>query len=79
MVKVNWTRQAIENIHEIREYFGNQSKRFAEQLTDKLFQKAENLAQFPQMGRIVPEIGKPEIRELIFRNYRIIYHLVSSS
>ncbi|KAA5545795.1 type II toxin-antitoxin system RelE/ParE family toxin [Adhaeribacter rhizoryzae] len=79
MVKINWTRQAIENIHEIREYFGHQSKRFAEELTDKFFEKAESLAKFPQIGRVVPEIGKPEIREVIFRNYRIIYHLVSTS
>ena len=79
MVKVNWTRQAINNLYEIREYFQPQSKRFVEQLTDKIFEKAKALEQFPQMGRVVPEIGNSEVRELIFRNYRIIYHLVSSS
>ena len=26
------------------------------------------------MGRIVPEYNKDEIREIIFQNYRIIYH-----
>lgn len=79
MAKVNWTRQAIENIYEIREYFNYQSKQFADQLTDKLFEKAKKLEQFPKMGRVVPEIERPDIRELVFRNYRIIYHLVTSS
>ncbi|PSR54369.1 type II toxin-antitoxin system RelE/ParE family toxin [Adhaeribacter arboris] len=72
-------RQAIENIHETREYFSYQSRQFADQLTDKLFEKTKNLEHFPQIGRIVPEIDKPEIRELIFRNYQIVYLIVSDS
>ena len=48
-------------------------------LTDKIFEKAKKLEQFPQMGRVVPEIGRSEIRELIFRNYRIIYHLITKT
>lgn len=28
-------------------------------------------------GRMVPELERPEIRELIYKNYRIIYHVVS--
>ena len=27
---------------------------------------------------MVPEIGRPEIRELIYKNYRIVYHVVSN-
>jgi plasmid stabilization system protein ParE len=36
---------------------------------------AERLVQFPQRGRIVPEINDPAFRELIFGTYRVIYHL----
>lgn len=77
MVKVNWTRQAIEDIYEIREYYRTRSEKYAEKLTDKIFEKADNLDQYPQMGRMVPELERSEIRELIFKNYRIIYHVVS--
>jgi len=28
------------------------------------------------MGRIVPELDEPNIRELILRNYRIIYRIL---
>ncbi len=79
MVKVNWTRQAIEDIYEIREYYRPRSEKYAEQLTDKIFEKANNLVQYPQMGRMVPELERPEIRELIYKNYRIIYHVVSDN
>ena len=28
---------------------------------------------FPEIGRIVPEYGDPKMREIIYRNYRIVY------
>ena len=31
------------------------------------------LGRFPRMGRVVPEIGDEAIREVIYRQYRIIY------
>jgi plasmid stabilization system protein ParE len=31
------------------------------------------LAQFPHIGRMVPEFAQPSIRELILQNYRIVY------
>jgi toxin ParE1/3/4 len=31
------------------------------------------LAQFPFLGRIVPEENDETVREIIFRSYRIIY------
>jgi len=30
---------------------------------------------FPEIGRIVPEIGDPKIRELIIYSYRLIYEI----
>jgi len=35
----------------------------------------ENLIQFPKMGRIVPELENLEIREIIYRNFRVVYRL----
>ena len=38
--------------------------------------KVDLLAQFPQLGREVPEENDENIRELIFRSYRIIYQVL---
>jgi plasmid stabilization system protein ParE len=40
-----------------------------------LIQHTKGLAQFPERGRIVPEFGDDAIREIIVRNYRIVYRL----
>ncbi len=75
MVKIRWTKQAIEDVHLLREFYLNRSEKFTEELTDKIFEKVNSLAQFPNLGRMVPEIGNKHIRELIYHNYRIIYHI----
>lgn len=43
----------------------------------KLISKVDSLAQFPQVGRIVPEKNDETVREIIFRPYRIIYKVLS--
>lgn len=35
----------------------------------------ERLEAFPNIGRIVPELGDPAVREIILGNYRIIYRV----
>jgi toxin ParE1/3/4 len=35
----------------------------------------ERLADFPNSGRVVPELKDPAIREIIFGNYRIVYRV----
>jgi plasmid stabilization system protein ParE len=33
------------------------------------------LAQFPDLGRVVPEVGRAEVREIIFGSYRVVYRV----
>ena len=33
----------------------------------------KRLAQFPDSGRVVPEFQDPELREVLWRNYRVVY------
>ncbi len=40
---------------------------------NELFDSVERLADFPESGRVVPEVGVRRIRELIFGAYRVIY------
>ncbi|MBD2766613.1 type II toxin-antitoxin system RelE/ParE family toxin [Hymenobacter sp. BT664] len=43
---------------------------------DGIFAKVEQLLSFPQLGRMVPELGRPTVREVFYRQYRIIYQLM---
>jgi plasmid stabilization system protein ParE len=40
-----------------------------------LVSKTRILSQFPELGREVPEVGDPAVREIIVRSYRVIYRV----
>jgi toxin ParE1/3/4 len=48
----------------------------AERFGMELIHKALSLASLPERGRIVPELGLGEVREIIFKSYRIVYRIV---
>ncbi len=45
------------------------------QFIKSLIQAAIDLENMPYLGRIVPEIGNEQIREIIYRSYRIVYRI----
>ncbi len=47
------------------------------QWAEKIFNSVEILSEFPESGRVVSEIDRKEIRELVQGNYRVIYKVKS--
>ncbi len=74
MVKIKWSDTAISNLKGIIEYLSHDSPQYADYFYERIFESIDNLKSFPEMGRRVPEIKDPNMRELILQNYRIVYH-----
>ncbi len=72
---VKWTDEALENLWEIEKFVGRDKSNKAESFVNNLIEKGESIAWNPHIGRMVPEISNPEIRELIVKKYRIIYRV----
>jgi toxin ParE1/3/4 len=51
----------------------------AEIFATRAFVATDRLGMFPFSGRVVPEFESPDVRELIFGNYRIIYEIFGDS
>jgi len=62
-------------LFEIEDYISQDSPERAEKFVVQLIEHAETLSDKPLRGRTVPEISNPDIRELIFRKYRIVYRI----
>lgn len=73
MEKIIWTKLALQDIIDIEEYIAKNSELYAKQTIETFFRRVQLLIDFPSAGRIVPEINKTKIRELIEGNYRIVY------
>lgn len=78
MVNIHWTEASVEDLRLIHDYISKDSRLYADRLIEKIIDRVDQLHRFPKSGRVVPEIDKSEIRELIEGNYRIIYKLSPS-
>lgn len=74
-MKVVWSPLAIDKASEIAEYIAQDKPSAAERWVDAVFSKVGQLKFSPEIGRIIPEIGNKQFRELIYGNYRIIYRI----
>jgi plasmid stabilization system protein ParE len=73
VAEVVWTPRAHADLAAIGAYHAQSAPGYAEVLVRKLMHAAERLEVFPLSGRVVPEIGDESLREVIHRNYRIVY------
>jgi plasmid stabilization system protein ParE len=68
------TEQAQDELEAIVEYYERVgADDFAAVFEEKVIEKIRPLETFPRMGRMVPEIEDEAIREVIYRDYRIVY------
>ena len=73
--KLIWSAAAREDLYEVVSFIAKDNRVAAESFGYLLMSKVDLLPQFPEMGRVVPELGDPNLREIIFRSYRIIYQV----
>ncbi|MEW6097481.1 MAG: type II toxin-antitoxin system RelE/ParE family toxin [bacterium] len=75
MAKIKWTPQSLNDVDAIASFIARDSNYYAHMFIAEVFETVEQLNLFPKSGRIVPELNRREIRELILGNYRIIYRI----
>ncbi|MBN1186837.1 MAG: type II toxin-antitoxin system RelE/ParE family toxin [Bacteroidales bacterium] len=74
-----WTNEALTRLREIKKYIAQDKPERAVLFIKKIIDQAETLASNPHISRVVPEISRPDIRELIFNRYRIVYRIKEES
>ncbi len=72
---VRWSVPAKRDLRQIYNYIAGDSRYYARQVVEKIVSKSEILEDFPEIGRTVPEIGEPDVRELFVYSYRLIYEV----
>lgn len=73
--RIVWSNPSVQDLAELYDYIAEDSPRHAKDFLRELRRTVENLSDFPNLGRMVPELENPAVRELILGNYRIIYRL----
>lgn len=75
---VIFTEQFLDRVDECTDYIARDHVPTAIKWARGVFDECEKLRNQPQMGRVVPEFSRPEIREIIHGAYRLVYEVKSS-
>lgn len=73
--KVEWTENAWDDLSKIADYISSDSPHYAAAFVAEVSSAADSLQHFAERGRKVPEFYETSIRELLIRNYRLIYKI----
>jgi len=73
MAEVIWTEPALQELDAIAEYIALDNPAAASNLVQEVFDKTERLADFPQSGRIPPELPNSVYREVVVPPCRVFY------
>ncbi len=73
MTRVVWTEPAVSDLDSIHANIARDVEAYADAVIAEIFESVDRLAHFPQSGRVVPEMGDDDTREIIVGNYRVIY------
>ena len=72
---VRWSGQARADLKAIHDVIARDSTHYARKVTQELVEKSDALAALPRLGRVVPELGDDNVREIPVYSYRILYEL----
>ena len=78
-MRIIWSPLALERIREQSHYIARDNPGAARRWIGEVFDSVGQLEDFPNSGRIVPELDDPDTRELLVRGHRVIYRLNASS
>jgi len=74
--KITFAVSAVEDLEDIRAWYSDQQvPEVGERMIAEVIAQVERLADLPESGRMVPEFAMPQIREIIYPPFRIVYRL----
>lgn len=72
--RISFAASAVADLEAIRSWYASQqASEIGERLLREIVAHVEQLADFPESGRIVPEFGLVQVREIIHPPFRIVY------
>ncbi len=79
MVEIRWTEEAHRWLRDIYDYIAADNLDAAQKVVSEIYEKAQVLRRFPEIGHKYRTETDGEIRILLYGHYRIAYLLRPSS
>jgi toxin ParE1/3/4 len=72
---VIWSQESLDDLNSIAEYISRDSLYYAQQVVEHILERSEGLIDQPKIGRKVPELNDPNVRECFVYSNRLIYEI----
>lgn len=72
---VVWSHAAADDFEAIASYLARDSPAYASAFASEVWEASQSLATLSERGRLVRELGQPDLREIYIRRYRLIYRV----
>jgi len=74
--RVSLAESAVRDLEDVRDWYVSQSAPdVGERLVREVLACLDQLVEFPESGRVVPEFEQPWLRELVRTPFRIVYRM----
>ncbi|WP_040727777.1 type II toxin-antitoxin system RelE/ParE family toxin [Thiomicrorhabdus sp. Kp2] len=73
MVKIIWTDSALNSLDDIAEFIALDNSSAASKLVCRVMSVVDRLQDFPESGRLIPEIADLPYKEIIVNPCRVLY------
>jgi plasmid stabilization system protein ParE len=75
-LSLTFSESAVRDLEDVRDWYSQQGAAEAgDKLVREVVERTEQLGEFPDSGRIVPEFDTTWLRELVHPPFRIVYRL----
>jgi plasmid stabilization system protein ParE len=79
MARIVWTDESLTWLRAIRDYIARDNPSAADRTIDGIFEKAQLLANNPEIGFRYSLPGRDDIRVLLYGHYRIAYTITDAN
>jgi toxin ParE1/3/4 len=74
--RITFSLSAVADLEQIRAWYAQQqAPDVGERLVREILEQVDRLADFPESGRVVPEFGLAQLREIVHPPFRIVHRL----
>ena len=73
MATIAWAGPALEDLRQIHQFIARDSTQYAGIMVRRIRTAVSRLGNFPQSGRVVPELPDGPYREILVGQYRVVY------
>ena len=74
-MRIEWSDSARGDLEDLVRYISRDSVFYAQRFGEKVVLATRRLRDFPESGRMIPEVDDQTLREIIVQGYRVMYRL----